>query len=59
MQENLQRIKELFNKEKLTLVDAEFYANKGYSIICGDGQVIEIKLPFNQLIKEIRGSYNG
>lgn len=51
MRENLEIVKEIFNIGKLKLRDARFYANMGYSIICGNGKVEEIIPPFNELAK--------
>lgn len=36
----LDHIKYCFNQGKLTIVDAEWYADQGYDVVCADGQVL-------------------
>lgn len=39
---NLALIKDLFNLGKLTLADAQWCAEHGYDVVCGDGEVKSI-----------------
>lgn len=39
---NLALIRDLFNLGKLTLADAQRYAEQSYDVVCGDGEVKSI-----------------
>lgn len=41
---NLSKIVELFNIGKLKLDDAEWFARRGYAVVCADGNVESVTL---------------
>ena len=42
MLENKDLIFELFEKGKLSIIDASWYSDRGFSFLCNDGKLLDI-----------------
>lgn len=52
--ENMEVVKCLFNTGKLKIIDAKWYYNEGYKIICSHGIVGEIIPPSTKYIDSFK-----